>query len=179
VTRSRVFGVVCATVCALGMGSCGGGEPGLPAPTAPSGPTASLADLQGNWAGVIRTPKPLCLGFTWSPALGGPGVTGPSGIIGSRRPTANTGTTTGTLSANTLSISLNFPVGAFGANSCSMTGTGTVQASQAGEMSGTIAMTWTSACPGVAWDLAITNDLSGFNQTGNILLTKGTSNPSC
>jgi hypothetical protein len=176
-SKSRRFVLAFATSFAVSVAAGCKENLGPPTPTAPSGPPATLQSLVGDWAGTINTGKgvDLCYGFTWSPALGGPGVTGRSGIggIDRRPPYESTGATmTGTLSGTTLSLALNFPPGAYGGNACSMMGSGTARASES-EVSGSITMNFTDACVGVAFNQSVT----AMTQTGTLTLKKGGSVP--
>jgi len=79
---------------------------------------------------------------------------------------------TGTLSGTTLSLTLNFPPGAYGGNTCSMTGSGTARASES-EISGSVTMNYTDACVGVAFNQSVT----AMTQPGTLTLRKGGSVP--
>ena len=167
-SKLAILAATSATLLVVVMGACGKG------PTAPPGPRATVADLEGTWAGKIDTGSAqLCLGIKWSATPGASSSTGTAQVrqIHAQQPFIDpaVGTMTATESGNSFSLAMTFPAGAFahlGSSTCSMTATGTVNASQTA-MSGTVTEEWTPPCNGTVWTARPTNTFSG-----NLAMTK-------
>lgn len=175
-SRTQLFATIGAAWFAFVFTGCGGPS-GPPPPTAPSGPQATLADLTGDWAGTVNTGQitNLCFGITWRPALAGSGVAGMAAVapINEADPARlSSGTMTGTIAGQSLTLEMSFPPGSFPTvRTCSMTGTGTARAGLT-SMSGTVTLTWTEPCNGSYFVSGPTNI-----HTGTLNMTKAGSVP--
>jgi hypothetical protein len=177
--RSRLWrGALCALLVTV-TGSCS--DSGELAPTTPSGPTAALGDLAGNWGGYVSTGSGntgVCYGFRWTATQDGSAASGPSviGTLGRGESFNNTmsGTMTATPSSGGFAVSMVFPDRLYeGGITCSMRGSGTVK-SGLSMMSGTMTLEWTPGCNGRFFGAVPTN-----SHRGAMDLTKGGDARSC
>jgi hypothetical protein len=157
--QSLVIGVSLAAAAACGSSGSSSANPA--SASAASTVAAPSLNLAGSWSGKLnnvnsnggqgQTNPPSA---TWSATQSGSTVTGPFSltIVDGGKSRTYTGTLTGTLSGEQLSLNLSFPSGAFPESAaCTITGTGTATPTTT-SISSTMAIVFAAPCVGTVSD---------------------------